>query len=90
MQNFIVHIKTVDVYKDIPNDVERRFDTSSYEINRQLPTGKYIKVIGLMKDDLGGKIMTEFVGLRSKTYYLIDNGSSDKKATGAKKCETQV
>ena len=40
-----------------------------------------------MKDELGGKIMTEFVGLRAKTYsYLIDDGSGDKKAKGIKKC----
>ena len=45
------------------------------------------KVIGLMKDELGGKIMTEFIGLRAKTYsYLIDDGSEDKKAKGTKKC----
>ena len=40
-----------------------------------------------MKDDLGGTIMTKFVGLRAKTYsYLIDNGSEDKKAKGSKMC----
>ena len=40
-----------------------------------------------MKKELGGKIMTEFVGLRAKTYsYLIDDGSEDKKAKGSKKC----
>ena len=44
-------------------------------------------VTGLMEDELGGKIMKEFVGLRAKTYsYLIDNGSEDKKAKGTKKC----
>ena len=64
--SFIMHIKTEDFYKDITNDVEKRFDTSNYEINRSLPTGKYKKVIGLMKDELGGKIMTEFVALRPK------------------------
>ena len=40
-----------------------------------------------MKDELGGKIMTKFVGLKEKTYsYLIDDGSEDKKAKGTKKC----
>ena len=40
-----------------------------------------------MKDELGGKIMTKFVGLRAKTFsYLIDDGSEDKKAKGIKKC----
>ena len=40
-----------------------------------------------MKDELGGKIMTEFVVLRAKTYsYLIDDGSKDKEAKGTKKC----
>ena len=64
---FIMHIKTKDFYKDIAYDVEKRFDTSNYEVNRPLPTGKNKKVIGLMKDELGGKIMTEFVALRPKT-----------------------
>ena len=51
-----------------------------------MPTGKNKKVIGLMKDELGEKIMTEFVALRPKTYsYLMDNGNSDKKAKGTKK-----
>ena len=58
--SFIMHIKTEDFYKDIADDVEKRFDTSSYEITRPLSTGENIKVIGLMKDELGGKIMTEF------------------------------
>ena len=40
-----------------------------------------------MKDELGGKIMTKFVGLGAKTYnYLIDDSSEDKKAKGTKKC----
>ena len=85
--SFIIDIKTNDFYKDIANDVENRFDTSNYEVNRPLPMGKYQKVIGLMKDELGGKIITEFVTLRPKTYsYLTDDGKEDKKAKGTKKC----
>ena len=38
--SFIMHIKTEDFYKDIADDVEKRFDTSNYENNRPLPTGK--------------------------------------------------
>ena len=63
-----MNIKTNDFYKDIANDVENRFDTSNYEVNRPLPTGKNKKIIGLMKDELGGKIITEFFTLRPKTY----------------------
>ena len=72
---FVMHIKTNDFYKDIASDVENRFDTSNCEVNRPLPTGKNKKVISLMKDELGGKIITEFVTLRPKTYsFLTDDG----------------
>ena len=85
--SFIMNIKTEDFYKDIANDAEKRFDTSSYEVDRLLPTGKNKKVIGLMKDELGGKIITEFVALRPKTYsYLTDKSKEDKKAKETKKC----
>ena len=85
--SFIMHIKTEDLYNDIADDVEERFDTSNFEINRPLPIGKNKKVIGLMKHELGGKIMTEFVALRPKTYsYFTDDCKEDKKAKGTKKC----
>ena len=85
--SFVMNIKTEDFYKDIVDDVEKRFDTSNYEVDRPLPTGKNKKVIGLMKDELGGKIITEFVTLRPKTYsHLTDDGKEDKKAKGTKKC----
>ena len=64
----IMNIKTKDFYKDIAQDVEERFDTSNYDVDRPLPKGKNKKVIGLMKDELGGGIITEFVALRPKTY----------------------
>ena len=66
--SFIIHIKTKDVYKDTAHDVEKRFDTPNYAIERALPKVKIKKVIGLMKDGLDGKIMTEFIGLRPKTF----------------------
>ena len=85
--SFVMNIKTTDFYKDISSDVDKRFDTSNYEIDRPLPTKNNKKVIGLMKDELGGKIITELVTLRPKTYsYLTNDGREDKKAKGTKKC----
>ena len=55
--SFIMNIETKDFYKDIANDVEKMFDTSNYEVDRPLPTGKNKKLIGLMKDELGGRII---------------------------------
>ena len=79
------------IYKDIVEVVETRFGTSNYELGRPLPKGKNKKVIGLMKVELGGKIMMEFVGLKAKTYsYLIDNGNGDKKAKGTRKCVIKI
>ena len=84
--SFIVYIKTYDIYKDIAEDVETRFDASNYElecnsIDRPFPKRINKKVIRLMKDELGGKVMTNFAGLRVKTYsYLIDDSSEDKKS----------
>ena len=85
--SFIMNIKTEDFYKDIANDVEKRFDMSNYEVDRPLSIGKNKKAIGLMKDELGGRVITEFVALRPKTYsYLTDDCKEDEKAKGTKKC----
>ena len=61
--SFIIHIKAEDFYEDIANDFEKLFDTSKYDRDdkKPLPKGKNKKVIGLFKDELGGKIMKEFV-----------------------------
>ena len=52
MTSFILYIKTDDIYEDIAENVENRFDTVSYELDRPLPNGKNKKVIGLMEDEL--------------------------------------
>ena len=84
--SFIVHVKTCDVYKDIEKDVEKRFDISNYEIDSLLPKGKNEKVIGLVKDELGGQTMKEVVGLRAKAYsFLKENNDKNKKANRTEK-----
>ena len=73
--SFVINIFTEDFFEDINNDVERWFDTSNYDENdkRPLPMGMNKKVLGMFKDELGGKIMKEFCALRAKTYtYLIN------------------
>ena len=74
--SLILYIKTDNILED----VETRFDTSNYELDRPLPKAKNKKVLGLMKSELGKKIKTNFFGLRAKTYrYLIVDGSENKK-----------
>ena len=65
--SFIINIKMECIYADIPKDVKARFDTSNYELDRPLRKGKNKKVIGLMRDELGGKIIKEFPVLTAKT-----------------------
>ena len=62
LYGFIVRITIDEIYKYIAEDGERRFVTSNYELDSSLPKGKNKKVIGLMKDELGRKTMTKFVG----------------------------
>ena len=71
--------------------LKKRLDTSNYEVNRPFSTGRNKKVIGLMKDELGGKIMTKFVALRPKAYsYLRNDDSEGKKDKGTKKCVIRI
>ena len=86
--SLIYSIKTEDFYSDISPDVESRFDTSCYpnDGSRPLPIGKNKKVIGLMKDELSGEIMKEFVSLRPKMYSYRVGNSEPKKCKGIKKC----
>ena len=86
--SFVTYIETEDFYKDISNDIGKWFDTSNYDKSDKGPLsiGKNKKGIGLFKDELGRKIMTEFVALRAKAYaYLKEDASEHKKSERYKK-----
>ena len=90
--SFVIHIKTEDFYEYIADDIENWFDTSNYskDDNRPLPIFWNKKVIGLFKDELLGKIMKEFVGVRLKTWaYLMYDDTEHKKTKGTKKSVTK-
>ena len=79
--SFVVYIKRKYICSNIAKDVETRFDASSFDLDRPLPKVKNQIVIALMKDELGGKIMTEFAALRTTSYiYLRDGNDENKKA----------
>ena len=84
--SLIYDIETDDFYKDIGENIKDRFDMSGYNPNWPLPVGLNKKVIRLMKDKLGGEIMTEFVTLRPKMYAYKMGSAESKKHKGIKKC----
>ena len=91
-ESFVIHLKTEDFHEGIANDFEKWFYISNYDENdeRPLPIGMNKKIIGLFKDELGGKIMIQFVGPREKKYaYLMDDDSGHKKAKEIKMCVTK-
>ena len=80
-------IQTEDFYKDISADVKYRFDTSDYPPNHPsgIPSGFNKKVLGMFKEEAGGKVIDEFVGLRAKLYsYKMFEGEESKKCKGVK------
>ena len=79
-------IETEDFYEDISPDVHEWFDTSNYPPNHPsgIPTGVNKMVIGMFKDEVGGKIITEFVGLRAKNYAYMCDKREYKKCKGIK------
>jgi hypothetical protein len=82
-------IETDDFYKDISQDVTKRFDTSNFPKNHPsgIEVGVNKKVVGMFKDECGGQILEEFVGLRSKlySYKMYATGNEEKKCKGVKK-----
>ena len=86
--SFMYVIQTEDFYKDISVDVKHRFDTSDYPPDHPsgIPSGFNKKVLGMFKDEAGGKVIDEFVGLRAKLYsYKMFEGEESKKCKGVKK-----
>ena len=86
--SFILEIFTDDVYEDMKND-NHQFDFSEYDKDHKCYDIKNKKVYGIFKDELHGKIMTEFSSLKPKMYSFefIENNSikNDKKHKGVKK-----
>ena len=86
--SLMYEIETEDFYQDISQDVKSLFDTSNYPKDHTsgIETGVNMKVIGMFKDEVGGKQIVEFVGLRAKLYsYIMDKGKEEKKCKGLKK-----
>ena len=87
--NFVIHIKTEDFYKDTADHVDKWFDTSKYkkDDNKSLPIGINEGVLGKLKDELEGKVMTEFLALTEKAYaFKLDDDTGKKKTKGTKTC----
>ena len=86
--SLMYEIETEDFYKDISGDVKDRFDTSDYPENHPsgIPTGINKKVLGMFKDEVAGKRIKEFVGLRAKLYsFIMEDGKENKRCKGVKK-----
>ena len=79
-------VQTEDFYKDIEKDIMERFDTSNYPKDHPsgITTGINKKVVGMFKDEAGGRQITEFVGLRAKLYSYVLDGEENKRCKGVK------
>lgn len=85
---YLIH--THDFYKDMKQNI-RYFDTSNFETNNYYNMPKVNqKIPGYFKDEMGGRIITEFVGLRAKLYCINTQNTSIKKAKGIKSSVTKT
>ena len=77
--SFAIYIKTEEFFVDIAGVVKRCFDAFNFDKNdkRPLPIGENKKVPGPFKDELGGKIITEVVAVRPKTWACFIDGYDD-------------
>ena len=86
--SLMYQLKTDDFYADISADIKTRFDTSDYPQGHEsgILTGVNKKVIGKFKDEVAGRQITHFVGLRPKMYsFKIEDSNTTKKLKGIKK-----
>jgi hypothetical protein len=71
-------ISTDNIYKDMLDDAHL-FDTSNFPVEHFLHSKSNMKTLGKMKDELDGRVVREFVGLRSKMYSLLEEDGRSKK-----------
>ena len=85
--SLVYFIKDIDVYEVMKKDLLQEFDTSDYAKDNPFNMPREnCKKLGLMKDELNGNIMLEFVGLRAKLYSMrIEDKEAIKKSKGVKK-----
>ena len=84
--SFIVSVRTDAIYNDTAENIKTRFDTSNYESDTPLPEGRNMKVIGLMKDELGRKIMKNITYLLKK---IALSAKNDKRTQSIDSIETK-
>jgi len=83
--SFVFNIYTKDVYEDL-KELSHIMDFSEYPTDHPLYDVTNKKIVGKMKDELSGDIMTEFIAIRSKCYaYKTQNGNNTKKCKGVQK-----
>ncbi|XP_063392461.1 uncharacterized protein LOC134677958 [Cydia fagiglandana] len=76
--SFIYDINTNDFYEDIKPDVQDKFDTSDFQIDNIYALPRVNKnVLGKMKDEVSGRIISKFIGIRSKCYYVEKAAAED-------------
>lgn len=80
-------IYTDDFYEDMKKHI-KYFDTSNFENDKYNIPKVNEKIPGFFKDEMGGDIISEFVGLRAKLYCINSLSTSIKKAKGVKKSVT--
>ena len=90
--SFVMEIQTDDLYADMARD-GHLYDTSNYKsgplavLSQQNP--EKTRAVGLMKDEMGGRVLHSFVGLKPKTYSVSGEGKVVKKAKGNKTSVTE-